>query len=68
MLQKSLLLSAALIFAAAPVFAQAMLPDGPGKETVAGACGSCHALTNVTNAGHSRADWDTVVHMMVNVG
>src|SRR5579863_1882530 len=65
--QKSLLLSAALIFAA-PAFAQRMLPEGAGKDTVAAACASCHALTNITNAGHSRADWETVVHMMVNVG
>ncbi|HKX35485.1 MAG TPA: hypothetical protein VJM79_02310 [Rhizorhapis sp.] len=27
-----------------------------------------HALTRVTGAGHSRADWDNVVHMMVNAG
>lgn len=31
-------------------------------------CSACHSLTNITNAGHSRADWDTVVHMMVNTG
>ena len=71
--QKSLLLAGSFLIATLPASAQtmvsqAMLPDGPGKNAVAGACANCHALTNITNAGHSRADWDTVVHMMVNAG
>ncbi|HVW75165.1 MAG TPA: hypothetical protein VHC39_16125 [Rhizomicrobium sp.] len=70
---KSLLIAGVLIFAVAPALlaqtnAQVALPDGPGKDTVASACGACHALTNITNSGHSRVDWNTVVHMMVNVG
>ncbi len=47
---------------------QVQLPEGQGKEIVKNACGVCHSLANVTNAGHSRAEWDTVLHMMVNVG
>src|SRR5260370_27918737 len=31
-------------------------------------CVGCHAMTTVTNAGHSREGWVTVLHMMVNVG
>ena len=68
MLQKSFLLAACL-FLAAPARAQnAVLPDGPGKDTVQNTCSACHALTMITNSGHSKAQWDTVVHMMVNVG
>ncbi len=44
------------------------LPDGNGKAIVLKACGSCHALTTVTNAGHNREGWTSVVHMMVNAG
>src|ERR1700683_3416876 len=44
------------------------LPDGDGKATVQSDCAICHALTQVTNAGHDRDDWETVLHMMVNVG
>ena len=50
------LLLAAFVSCAAPAWAQtpAPLPDGSGKETVQKACGSCHTLTTITNAGHDR--------------
>jgi virginiamycin B lyase len=44
------------------------LPAGDGKATVQAVCGACHSLTQVTNAGHDREEWDTVLHMMINVG
>jgi cytochrome c5 len=44
------------------------LPEGDGKATVQAVCGACHSLTQVTNAGYDREGWDTVLHMMVNVG
>jgi virginiamycin B lyase len=47
---------------------EAALPDGAGKDLVATACTQCHALGMVTGAGHTRADWETVLHMMVNDG
>jgi virginiamycin B lyase len=46
----------------------APLPDGTGKETIQKACGSCHALTTVTNAGHNRQEWTSVLNMMVTAG
>ena len=55
MLQKSILLIGAFLFASIPARAQnhqRLLPDGPGKETVQSACTSCHELSMVTNAGH----------------
>ena len=51
-----------------PAAAQPVLPDGPGKAAVENSCQACHALTNITNAGHTPKDWDTVVHMMINAG
>ena len=47
---------------------QPQLPDGDGKETIQKACGSCHALTTVTNAGHNRQEWTSVLNMMVTAG
>lgn len=69
MLQKSLLLSAVLLVFVLPARAQNVaLPDGAAKDTVQNTCSACHALTMITNSGHSKAEWDTVVHMMVNTG
>ena len=51
-----------------PAFSQATLPVGPAKHLVETACSACHALTRVTGAGHSRPDWDLVVHRMLNAG
>jgi virginiamycin B lyase len=48
--------------------AQSALPEGEGKALVQSACSSCHGLSRVTGAGHSKAEWDTVLHMMANVG
>src|SRR4029077_5700323 len=44
------------------------LPEGDGKATVQAACGVCHSMNTVTNSGHDREEWTTVLHMMVNVG
>jgi virginiamycin B lyase len=68
MSQKSLLPALAVLIGAMPVAAQPVLPDGPGKAVVENACQACHALTNITNAGHTPKDWDTMVHMMINAG
>src|SRR5579872_5650480 len=46
----------------------ANLPDGPGKAEVQADCTQCHSLNQVTNAGHSKKDWETAVYMMVNAG
>src|SRR5579871_48649 len=72
-----LLLLAVAVCAAVPIRGQesgpqnrqpVQLPPGEGKATVQATCGICHSLTQVTNAGYDRAGWDTVLHMMVNVG
>jgi virginiamycin B lyase len=68
MLQKSFVLIGAVLFAGPSALAQTALPDGPGKITVQNACAACHELSRVTGAGHSRADWENVLHMMVNAG
>lgn len=63
-----MLVAAGFLAAIIPAWAQDELPAGPGKDTVATACTACHELRTVTNSGHSRQDWETVLHMMVNVG
>ncbi len=51
----------------APALAQG-LPDGKGKELVTMACLDCHDLSPITGAGFSRAEWDTVVRSMADMG
>jgi virginiamycin B lyase len=65
-----LFFTALLLFSALPARSQTQisLPDGPGKDTVQTTCAACHSLNTVTNAGHTREEWQTVLHMMVNVG
>ena len=58
---------AGFLLLASPALAQ-NLPDGAAKSTVATTCSACHGLERITHAGHNRAQWDTVVHMMVNLG
>ena len=42
------------------------LPAGPGKETVAAACGSCHDVNRI-RAGYTPDGWRSVIQMMKNV-
>ena len=45
------------------------LPAGNGKEMVEMICAGCHDLSPITmSIGFSRADWDTVVKSMVDMG
>jgi virginiamycin B lyase len=62
------LLSAAAAALALPSFAQTQLPAGAGKQVVQDTCSACHELARVTNAGHTRDEWDTVVHNMIMMG
>ncbi len=68
MLRNILILTTIFLLAPHAARAQTALPDGAGKAIVQSSCSSCHALSQVTNAGHSKAEWDTVLHMMVNAG
>jgi virginiamycin B lyase len=46
---------------------EANFPDGPGKQTVLGICGSCHDLARLT-AGYTPEGWLSVTTMMRNFG
>jgi virginiamycin B lyase len=46
---------------------EANFPDGPGKQTVIGVCGSCHDLVRLT-AGYTPEGWLSVTAMMRNFG
>src|SRR5205807_6941705 len=39
-----------------------------GSSDGAGGMRGLHSLRRVTNAGYDREEWDTVLHMMINVG
>lgn len=44
------------------------LPDGPGKDTTARLCGSCHAAELVMNRRESFEGWNAVVEDMLRRG
>ena len=44
------------------------LPDGPGAELVAGACGICHGMDRVVAVVRPGRQWEAIVHRMVAVG
>ena len=44
------------------------LPAGNGKDIVATACTACHAITLITDTGHTAADWKLLVERMVAAG
>jgi virginiamycin B lyase len=44
------------------------LPEGKGKEIVAGMCNTCHPVEARIGSGYSREGWSTVLRMMVNQG
>jgi hypothetical protein len=44
------------------------LPDGPGKDKVAAACSTCHAITQVTAQARTAPQWAETVDQMVSRG
>jgi len=44
------------------------LPAGDSKAIVETACTTCHAATMITNAGHTREDWNLLFERMVSEG
>ncbi|MBI4478522.1 MAG: hypothetical protein HY651_00705, partial [Acidobacteria bacterium] len=44
------------------------LPEGPAKAIIEKSCVSCHNLNRTTSAGHSRAEWQGVIDMMITSG
>lgn len=67
--RKALLASSALIaLTAGRSLAQAQdLPEGPGKDLVAGTCNTCHDVNRI-KIGYTPEGWRTVIRMMQNVG
>jgi len=45
-----------------------LLPDGPGKAELTGACGSCHGIVTVTGQKRSPRQWDAIVTQMIGLG
>ena len=64
------LVIAAALLLGAPAKAQQHgmdLPQGPGRETVAALCGTCHEIERI-RPGYTPAGWQTVTRMMQNFG
>jgi hypothetical protein len=45
-----------------------LLPDGEGRDQVAGTCQACHSLKNIVISRRDEADWRSVLDMMVANG
>jgi mono/diheme cytochrome c family protein len=43
-------------------------PVGEGQAKVQAACGPCHAVTIVTSARKSEADWESTINAMITRG
>ena len=61
-------LANALDCSAPAAMAQPQLPEGAGKAVIEQSCFGCHEPARIINSGYSRADWQNVRHMMLNVG
>ena len=48
--------------------AQVPLPDGPNRDLVSAACGSCHDLEMVAINGRSRENWNVTIDEMTGYG
>ena len=48
--------------------AQVTLPDGPNRDLVARACGSCHDLEMVVINGRSQENWSGTIDEMTGYG
>src|SRR3954454_2737451 len=57
-----------VIATAAPVAAQAQLPDGPGKEVTERLCGKCHEAQRAASVRLTREGWEGEVAKMVDLG
>jgi hypothetical protein len=48
--------------------AQVPLPDGPNRDVVARACGSCHDLEMVAINGRNQENWSGTIDEMTGYG
>ena len=48
--------------------AQATLPEGPNRDLVSAACGSCHDIEMVVINGRSRESWSNTIDEMTGYG
>jgi competence protein ComEA len=56
------------LFLSVAGFAQADLPDGPGKAATLRVCGKCHSPEQAVSLHQSRDDWEETVEKMVKLG
>jgi competence protein ComEA len=61
-------LGAACLLAAEPAYAQAGLPDGPGKEQLIRVCGVCHEPQRAASIRLTREGWEDTINDMIARG
>jgi competence protein ComEA len=68
-LAAALVVTSAVAIATAYVgFAQAQLPDGPGKDVTVKMCGTCHPADRAASVRLTRVGWQEVMTKMVGLG
>jgi virginiamycin B lyase len=67
MRKPALPLAGLLLLSALPAQGEA-LPEGVGKALVQSSCSGCHGLERIIASRYSERDWETILHMMKNVG
>jgi DNA uptake protein ComE-like DNA-binding protein len=77
-MRKAALLTAILMFTLVPAFTQNqkpenkgwddLLPPGPGRDSVATTCVTCHGLKSVVLGRKSQAEWGKAVNDMIQRG
>jgi virginiamycin B lyase len=81
MTRSTLVIAAAILYAATPARGQDtrpapavkaaeqyVLPDGNAKQTIEAMCVGCHDLRRVVRSNYSPEEWRNVVNMMVSAG
>ncbi len=58
----------ACLLAARPAYAQAGLPDGPGKEQLIRVCGVCHEPQRAASIRLTRDGWESTINDMIARG
>jgi competence protein ComEA len=58
----------ACLLAAQPAYAQAGLPDGPGKEQLVRVCGVCHEPQRAASIRLTRDGWESTISDMIARG
>ena len=65
---KNVFIAGAILALATPFASAQDLPAGEGRETLKKVCTACHDIESVPRLRYSRADWQSLVYSMKDMG